>query len=157
MAYLDYTPQALTMRVSDRVTAGTKCGQQAEITGFHFLRDRLTKAAQVNVDLEITPFALLDDGTLGEELTGKIYRCYTDVMNAANDTLVEQATGAVLAIRQGRNDADWQALIDRLSTSRDTMLQGDWFDMLCTSQAVEIAPLLLRFLADADAKGFFLR
>jgi hypothetical protein len=157
MAYQKHTPKPLIVRVADAVFDKTTVGQEAMVIGFHFKRDVLSLECEVNVDLLVTPRSILPDGSLGEVLKGKLFRTYTQPMNAANDTLVNATTGDVLKIRGQMLSHEWEEAIEEASKDVDTKLQGDWFEDLCAHAAVEIDPLLRKFISDADNIGFFLR
>ncbi len=85
----------------------------------------------------------------GPELVGRGFAPYKVPLEADNNCLVEVATGAVLARRDGANQADWQATID--SFPQDTMLQGDYFEYLREHVDVRIGDLIRLHITQADA------
>jgi hypothetical protein len=170
MAFIQSTPLPLKVRVTNVLFDKTVVGQVAEVVGFHFTRDYPNTSCQVNVDLIVTPYSILENNELGQAATSRVFRTYSAVMNAADDTLVNDRTGEVLLVYKElvakgeiKSETDWQAAIQKKSeeveaaSQDDTRLQGAWFEQLCATQSVRIYPLLEQFIVNADKIGFFLR
>lgn len=94
------------------------------------------------------------DGTapdgFGDVLPDLPARTFT--LQAKNDTLVDLATGKVLAssTEPDQNPYDWDAKF-----TSPTMLQGDYFALLRDTQAVNIGELIRQYIRQADELGRF--
>jgi hypothetical protein len=90
----------------------------------------------------------------GPALTAAGFSTRTVDLAAANDTLVDAATGEILAINTGQQPAEWTAII--AGFEQDTMLQGDFFEYLRDNGLPgTIRQLIEHHIQQADAMGRF--
>ena len=147
-----YPRTPITLPVADRRVADTLVRQQAM-----FLQLTHTQAedgqCRATVTVRVDLYAAAGDG-YGQRLMGNGFSSYTVQLVAANDTLVDAQTGAILAIQlPGQSGADWQAHLD--SFSQATMLQGDFFEYLRENQPIKIGDMIRQYIQQADAAGKF--
>lgn len=147
MAFIQPPRQQIILPVADKI-AGILKQQARFVSLFHHQNDQGECSAKIVVLVTLHQA----DGTplAGEQFPARIME-----LKAENDTLVAAATGQVLAIRQGENDAAWQARITELSQGVDTMLQGDYFEYLRENEPVRIGDLIRYHIQQADALGRF--
>ena len=92
-------------------------------------------------------------GAYGPQLEGPLFRASRRELYADNNCLVDAATGAILAVRDGRSAAEWETL--PASFEQPTMLQGDFFEYLRENQPILIGELIRHHIQQADAMGRF--
>lgn len=152
MAFLTGTHLLIELPVADRQQGDTRIRQRARFVGLaHGQSADGTCTATITVLVSL--YAAEGDG-YGEPLTGPGFSPYSATLAADNQTLVAVESGQILAIRQGEQEAAWQAKIEELSRERDTMLQGDFFEVL-REQTIKIGDMIRQHIQQADAMGRF--
>lgn len=136
--------------MADRVIGDTIIRQLVRFVGLRHSQGPDGQCAAY-VDVLVTMYAALGAGR-GPELNGAGFAPYAVSLVADNQTIVDAATGRILAIRQGENQADWLALAE--GYPQDTMLQGDFFEQL-REQPLRIGDMIRQHIAQADAMGRF--
>lgn len=141
----------ISLRVADRVVGDTRICQLATLRAFHHTQ-AANGAGTVTVEVEVALFAAQGQ-ELGPALTGGGFSTRIVRLGGDNLTLVDAATGDVLATRTNESEPDWQAILD--SFAQPTMLQGDFFLYLRDNQTVAIGELIRTHIQRADALGRF--
>jgi hypothetical protein len=140
------------LAISDRQQGDTLIRQRARFLALaHGQSADGTCTATISVLVSL--YAADGDG-YGELLTGPGLSPYAVTLTADNQTLVAVQTGQILAIRQGEQEAAWQANIEELSREQATMLQGDFFEAL-RAQPINIGDMIRQHIQQADAMGRF--
>lgn len=138
--------------VSDRVLGDTRIKQKARFTTLTH-EQGLDGVSRATIRLVVTMYAAAGDD-FGPALTAAGFSTRTVDLTAANDTLVDAATGEILAINTGQQPAEWAAIV--ASFPQDTMLQGDFFEYLRDHGLPgTIRQLLEHHIQQADAMGRF--
>ena len=154
MPLLPFTPSPIELRVSNKaLPGGGRLGQRARFWQFGHTQspDQLAQST-VLIKVIVTAHDLVGE-ELGDELSAQGFVPRIVELSADNTTLVEAATGAILADLRGLNLVERQAAIDGFA--QDTLLQGDFFELLRDTAPVKIGDLLRQHLQQADALGRF--
>jgi hypothetical protein len=152
MALAPYTPTSIVLPVADRVLGTTVLKQLATFVSLHHDYDAHDQP-QARIVVSVQMFGIGPDGSLGPALVGDGFSKREIVLMAANDTLVDAATGEILAIRTFAAGENWQAVLDRYE--QPTMLQGNFFEYLRDNAAINIGGLIRQHIQNADALGRF--
>jgi hypothetical protein len=137
--------------LSDRVLNSTRWKQRAICSYFTCLQD---EQGVCSVSLEVVVRSYSDDkGKYGESLHLRGVPDRAVVIEANNQTLVDFATGAILLVRSGENDIQWEQAT--AAFAQETMLQGDYFEWLREQAPLVIGELIRHHIRQADAIGRF--
>jgi hypothetical protein len=155
MPLLPGTRTPIEIAVSDRISGDTIIKQKARFK--RLIHEQFpTGECVVYILLEVTMYAA-QGAEFGPALVGKGFAPYEVPLTADNQTVVDAApgpnAGAILAIRSGQDDTDWQALLN--SYEQPVMLQADFFEYLRDNAPIQIAGMIRQHIAAADAMGKF--
>lgn len=141
----------IEIAVASRTIVDTLIKQKAK---FVSLLHQQTEAGEslVIVTVRVALFAADGDG-FGPALEGPGFSAYEVQLRADNQTVVDAQTGAILAIRLGEPEADWQNKL--ASYEQPVMLQGDFFEYLRENQPIKIGEMIRQHITQADAMGRF--
>lgn len=148
-----HTPIELV--VADRLLGGVAFKQKARFAAFTHSQD-WTGACRLTVTVLATLHATDPAAPqgVGEPMTGQESYSRQIVLVADNNCVVNAETGAILAIRQGESETDWQAILDALPAP--TMLQGDFFEYLRENGLPgTIRQMIEQHIQQADQMGRF--
>ncbi len=151
MARIPFTRTLIEVPVADRRIGDTLIKQKFRFTTLTH-EQNLDGVCRVAINGVVTMYAS-EGGEYGPALTAAGFTARPVTMAADNQTLVDAATGAILAIQQDESAAEWAARIN--SFPQDTMLQGDFFEYLREHADVRIGDLIRQHIAQADALGRF--
>lgn len=151
MSLIPYTNTAIEVEVSDRIYNETIFKQRAKFLGMEIWQSPVNNTVTVLVKMLVTLYASVNGG-YGNEITGKGLVPYQVTLVADNNCGVNPQTGGILHVRTTESDTDWDSLLQ--ADAQPLMLQGDFFNMLMHSQAVEIEPMLRNFILQADTAAF---
>ena len=153
MALLPYPRPQIIVRVANRELGDTRIAQLATFCGFHHVQAP-NSVGSVLIEVVVAMFSLAGtepgEPLLGEGFSSRIVHLVGD-----NLTLVDAATGALLATRaSSESDEAWQAIVDGFS--QDTMLQGDFFLALRENGLPgTISEMIRQNIQQADGMGRF--
>ncbi len=137
--------------VADRVFLDSVIRQKARFVSLvHHQYESGESLAHIAVEVRL--YAADGDG-FGPVLDGPGFAPYRVELAADNQTVVDAQTGAILAIRQGEAEADWQEKLT--GYAQPVMLQGDFFEYLRENVDVRIGDMIRLHIAQADAMGRF--
>lgn len=151
--------QVLEIPVSDHVNGSTVVKQKARFTKLTHVQ-QADGVCTVVVSTEVTMYGADPDSAdgYGPALQGSGFFSYPKHLSADNNTVVDVATGAILAIRRERTaeqaahtDEEWAAIC--ASYPQPVMLQGDYFEYVRQNEPIKIADLILLHMQQADAMG----
>ena len=158
------SPRAfIDLRLADLVQADTRFGQVARFRRLVHEQDA-AGVCSVQIETQILVYCLVGQ-ELGERLPDTRFVTLSVNLKGNNHTLVEAATGKILAIRDvpenagspvtpGTADAaEWGELCR--SYDQGAMLQGDWFETVRDTQPVPIGAWILVNMQQAARMGRF--
>lgn len=141
---LDDRPLIARLRVVDRAQDETTICQLATMRSFNCTQ-AASGAFSVDIEVWVTQHSV-KDGQPGAELAGSPGRALR--FSGNNLTLVDDATGAELAVRTTETNEQWAAVV--ASFSQNTRLQGDFFLRLMLGGPVDISQLILYHMQRAN-------
>jgi len=156
MPLVTYSPAPICLRVSDKLLPGNgRLGQTARFWQFgHTHPLDGVASCTTSIKLLVTCHELTEAGELGPALlTHPSFQPRELELVASDETLVDEATGAILHELAGLNPQQRQELLDSLP--QPTMLQGQFFARLRDLQPVLITSMLTQHIQQADALGRF--
>ena len=153
MALITHPRTLIEVPLTDRVFDDTTIKQDAIFIGLRHDQNHDTGVGIVSITVLVKSFAS-DNGAKGIYLGDKgMYDKRIDLV-ADNDTIVNAATGEILAIRtRMMTPNDWQSIIDALTV--DYAYQGDFFIQLREAAPIVIGDMIRQHIAQADAMGKF--
>jgi len=150
MPVATYIPGLIELAVSDRIQDDTIIKQKVRFVSLLHSQDQSGVCVAL-IRVLVFPFSAAA-GDFGAPLTGPYARAYETELVADNQTLVDAATGEIVAIRYLLTAEQWQ---DMLASERQTMLQGDFFHYLRENADVRIGDMIRQHIAQANAMGRF--
>lgn len=151
MPLLSATRQLLELAICDKDFNGLLLKQKARFTSLTYSQAP-TGECSAQIMVLISLYAPAGDD-YGPQLPYAAFPPRPETLRADNQTLVEVATGRILAQRNGAQEADWQATIARFE--QNTMLQADYLATLAEEEPVKLNDMIRRYIQQADAAGKF--
>lgn len=155
---LTFSYSPIVVDISDLVAETTIVKRRAQRVNVQ-LPDSAT--APCVLEVEVIPYARLEDGSYGKELTNSMFKRYTRTLTVSPLRLVDGRSGRILASRFAadgslRPDTDWQADVARLtaSTTIEAKTQADWFNELMEQGLpAPINAFVVQYIMQADLSG----
>jgi hypothetical protein len=152
MPLAPYTPTLIELPISDLVAGDTVLKRKARFLSL-LHRQEPDGTCTVFIDVLVMPYSK-SGIDYGAAITNPGVVPYKATLTAANDTLVDAASGAILCtFPLGTPQSAKDAKI--ASFSQSTMYQGDFFCMLRDTQSVKIGGMIIQNIQQADAMGRF--
>ena len=136
--------------VSDRVFGDTTIKQKA-IFNTLYHHQQANGECSVTISVTVRSFSL-QDGVYGESLADKGVPDRQISLTADNSTLVDMTTGSLLASRRYETNQEWDVIVN--SFTQETMLEGDFFELLRENSPIRIGELIRMHIALADTAPF---
>lgn len=151
MPLLPFINKPIEVDVSDRIYNGTIFKQKACFKSMLIEQDEMFKTCSVTVFVHVSVYSD-DNGAYGDVIGGKGLSGYGVKLVADNKCAVNPQTGEVLYIMGDEREDTWLAIIS--AKPEPLMLQGNFFEAIMHMAPVEIAPMLRRFMLQADTAPF---
>jgi hypothetical protein len=143
-----YQPETIIVRVADIEQGDTRYCQLARFTTLAHSQAASAEAAVV-ITVTVALHEMLADGTPGEPLNRRGITTYDVALQTDNDTLVDMATGGIIAARQPGETSDaWRARAD--SYEQDVMFQTTYFCFLRDNFPIQIGEMVRQHIRAAN-------
>lgn len=140
----------IEINVVDRTFGDTTIKQKAIFNSlYHVQKDNGECSAIINVTVK--SYAS-DKGNYGASLSDLGVPDRFIQLTADNNSLVDATNGTVLVTRKFETNADWDTITNGFT--QQTMLQGDFFEMIREKSPIEIGGLIRQHIGLADAPPF---
>ena len=139
--------QKIQVPVSNRVYGDTIIKQDVVFVRLQHNQDYISGVSTAEIMLLLRAYSSIN-GNVGVPLNDKGIPDRLIQLVADNSTLVDVATGALLAIRTGETNEAWNTLIGTFP--QNTMLQGDYFAWLRDNHPLRIKDMILANITQAD-------
>jgi hypothetical protein len=151
-----YTSDLIVIPVADRCVNDTRIKQKVRF--LKLMHDQAEDTGECSAQIIVRVLLYAADASApdgyGPLLSGPGLSSYTRTLVANNDTLVDPATGSILAIRDlNATQEDWENTID--SFPQTTLFQGDFFHMMRRYSPIDIEEMIIDHIRNADAMGHF--
>jgi hypothetical protein len=157
MAFRQSKRAFIDLRVDDIVQGDTRFGQVARFFRLEHEQDPDTGICKALIKCRLLVFSLVN-GALNEQLPRGRFVVLEPDLVGDNDTLVDAATGQILAIRYqtpATEDPAMWGQVCHCFENRDVMLQGDWFEEQRDGAAIPVGGWILANMQQAQRMGRF--
>lgn len=145
-----YTHEFVEVEVSDRIFAGTTIKQKARFSNMSIVQ-KDNGDVSLLVWVRVSLYANVE-GAYGELIAGNGFSAYDIPLTANNDSAVDPSTGLVLYQKTNQNAQGWLDFLN--SKPEPLILQGNYFEHMLHHSPVEIGPMLVSFIKQADAAPY---
>lgn len=152
MPLLPFYRTRIVVPVSDKVYDSTIIKQEAIFVRLQHNQDHISGVSSAEIIVLLCAYSSIA-GEKGMPLNSRGVPDRTVTLVANNDTLVDVATGALLAIFSNEEPTVRQTIIDGFP--QNTMLQGDFFAWLRDNNPVRIGDMIHANIIQADTMNKF--